>query len=468
MNRNIVISLLMLLLLINFVHSQGNDIILSENFDGSPTLIDSGLTGTTSTITSAKYFSGPKSLYMDNQNSGKFSKRYNLGGSYDTLYARYMFLTGDSASSCWNSGQHYKNMGFEGGTESCKGGAYTSDGTDCFTVRSRFNWPYLGVHVESSPYPGLFDHMNTNVKVNDGNWHCYEIKVQLNNPSLSDGEIRTWVDGNEVVKSNLKFRTVGTLKINKWWFTYWANDQWCGPLYLDDLVISKSRIGCPGQQKAATPLLSPNGGTFQNSVGVDLSTATAGALVYYTKDNSLPTQSSTLCGNSCHFSLIQSTTLRAKAFKTGMTESDEASATFTIGGDTTPPVRSSGVPTGTLPSGTIQATMQVTTNKNANCRYSATAGVQYQSMTNTFSTTGGSSHSTLLTGLSNGNSYTRFIRCKDTSGNENPDDYAIAFSVSSTTNSCPWDFTGQNGVPDGVVGMVDLITEVGHFGTCPG
>ena len=53
-----------------------------------------------------------------------------------------------------------------------------------------------------------------------------------------------------------------------------------------------------------------------------------------------------------------------------------------------PPVRSNGFPTGTLPAGTTQATMGLTTNEAATCRYGLVGGVAYASMTSTFATTG--------------------------------------------------------------------------------
>ena len=45
-----------------------------------------------------------------------------------------------------------------------------------------------------------------------------------------------------------------------------------------------------------------------------------------------------------------------------------------IGTDTTPPVRSNGQPTGTLPAGTTQTTLSLTTNESATCRYGTTQG----------------------------------------------------------------------------------------------
>jgi len=108
------------------------------------------------------------------------------------------------------------------------------------------------------------------------------------------------------------------------------------------------------------------------------------------------------------------------------------SATPTPTPDTTPPVRSNGFPSGTLSSGITQTTLSLTTNENATCRYSTVANTAYSSMTNTFSTTGGTSHSMTITGLSNGNTYNYYIRCQDAAGNANTDDYTITFSVATS------------------------------------
>ena len=102
-----------------------------------------------------------------------------------------------------------------------------------------------------------------------------------------------------------------------------------------------------------------------------------------------------------------------------------------IGTDTTPPTRSNGQPTGTLPAGTTQTTLSLTTNESATCRYGTTAGIAYASMPNTFATTGGTNHSTSVSGLANGGSYTYYVRCQDAATNANPDDFTIAFSVAN-------------------------------------
>jgi hypothetical protein len=52
-------------------------------------------------------------------------------------------------------------------------------------------------------------------------------------------------------------------------------------------------------------------------------------------------------------------------------------------------------------------------------------------MPSTFATTGGTNHSTSLTALSNGTSYTYYVRCQDAATNANPDDFTIAFQVAN-------------------------------------
>ena len=106
------------------------------------------------------------------------------------------------------------------------------------------------------------------------------------------------------------------------------------------------------------------------------------------------------------------------------------------------PVASGGQPTGVLPSGTTQATLSLNTNENATCRYATTSGVPYASMANTFSTTGGTTHSTLVTGLVNGTNHSYYVRCQDAAGHPDTYDYVIAFGVSSTSTTASSTFSG--------------------------
>ena len=97
----------------------------------------------------------------------------------------------------------------------------------------------------------------------------------------------------------------------------------------------------------------------------------------------------------------------------------------------TPPVLSNGSPSGTLSYGTTSTTLALTTDENATCKYDTVPGTSYASMPNTFTTTGSTSQSTSITGLSSGNSYSYYVRCQDTLGNTDSADYLITFNISS-------------------------------------
>jgi len=100
------------------------------------------------------------------------------------------------------------------------------------------------------------------------------------------------------------------------------------------------------------------------------------------------------------------------------------------GVDTTPPTLSNGAPSGILTAGTISTTVSLTTNEAATCKYSTTAGIDYGSIVNTFSTTGATIHSSAIS-VSDGNNYSYYVRCQDLFSNANTVDYSISFSVAS-------------------------------------
>ena len=104
--------------------------------------------------------------------------------------------------------------------------------------------------------------------------------------------------------------------------------------------------------------------------------------------------------------------------------------------DTTPPSRSNGVPFGgpLQSAGTTLTTIFLDTDDTARCRYATVEGVAYAAMTDTFTNTGGIKHSTLVTGLLSGITFSYFVRCVDDAGNKNTNDFLIKFSVAAPVN----------------------------------
>ncbi len=113
------------------------------------------------------------------------------------------------------------------------------------------------------------------------------------------------------------------------------------------------------------------------------------------------------------------------------------SSTIFVTVDNTAPVRSGRSPSGSLTVDTTSTTLSLFTNEAATCKYSTTANVAYGSMANTFGTTGGVSHSTAISGLSNGSSYAYYVRCIDTHNNADTSDYVISFTIATAPNNPP-------------------------------
>lgn len=80
-----------------------------------------------------------------------------------------------------------------------------------------------------------------------------------------------------------------------------------------------------------SPTASPIGGTYISNQTVNLSCATAGASIYYTTNDTIPTPNSTLYTGP--IAVATSQTIRAIAIKPGMTTSNVLVATYTISAD---------------------------------------------------------------------------------------------------------------------------------------
>ena len=100
-------------------------------------------------------------------------------------------------------------------------------------------------------------------------------------------------------------------------FRYYTSSQKAIQLY--------KKVGTP---KVATPTFSPAAGTYTSAQSVEISCDTQGATIYYTTDGSTPTTSSSVYSSAINVN--STTTIKAIAVKSGMDDSEVATATYTI------------------------------------------------------------------------------------------------------------------------------------------
>ena len=107
----------------------------------------------------------------------------------------------------------------------------------------------------------------------------------------------------------------------------------------------------PDEETVATPTFSPPEGTYTSAQNVSISCATPGATIYYSIDGSAPSTRYT-----GPVTIASTATLKAKATKSGWTDSPIASATYTI--NITP--NTVATPTFSPPGGTYTSAQNVT------------------------------------------------------------------------------------------------------------
>jgi len=241
-------------------------------------------------------------------------------------------------------------------------------------------------------------------------WYCFEIRWKQTSPY----RFTVWRDGVQVYDAIPA--SIGSMNYLLFGFINAAGTSsgFSAYYWLDGLCTSASRI-----YPASTIQISgDNGSTWTTQEPT------------YLSDTSVTIRA--------NFPTLSTTSYKLRIIN----NRQETSATYDLNtgslsgppADTTPPVISNGSPSGALSYGTTSTNLAVSTDENATCRYS-TSDVAYASMANTFSTTGSTSHSQTLTGLTSGSSYRYYVRCIDTSSNANTSSTVLSFDVPSTDGS---------------------------------
>lgn len=112
-------------------------------------------------------------------------------------------------------------------------------------------------------------------------------------------------------------------------YTGLSTNQWSQTLgsqaRFTSIVVTYSN---GGQETVATPTFSPAEGTYTEAQNVTISCTTDGATIHYTTNGDVPTTSSAVY--STPIAISETTTVKALGVKTGMSNSNVASATYTI------------------------------------------------------------------------------------------------------------------------------------------
>jgi hypothetical protein len=158
---------------------------------------------------------------------------------------------------------------------------------------------------------------------------------------------------------------------------------------------SVAKVTVTSLTHAATPTASPIGGAVASGTNVMLSTATSGATIYYTTEGSTPTNSST--AYSTPISVTNAMTIKAIAVKSGMTNSDIMSESYTMYVPGAPTIVSAAAGNGQI-------------NLSWNPVSGSTGYEVYKSVTSdtygaAVATVSGSVYSYNVTGLANGTTY---------------------------------------------------------------
>lgn len=194
------------------------------------------------------------------------------------------------------------------------------------TIRARaFKEGMLASDVSSAEYTISYLYADDPVFQPAGGTFDKDITVSITSAS-ENANISYTTNGQEPTESSLKFIDLLAIKGNGTGVTIKAK------AFKDGFKPSKvvSQTYNINYAAVSTPQFDPLAGNYDKDIKVNISTLTNGANVHYTEDGTEPTQNSALFVSPISIAGNTVKTIKAKAFKEGMTESSTAAGTFTV------------------------------------------------------------------------------------------------------------------------------------------
>lgn len=211
-----------------------------------------------------------------------------------------------------------QNVAYFDKTPGNKGGRYRNDDVDIWSIGP--NNYYTGANASG-------EWLNYSIGVPfDG---IYRLDIRTATPK-SDRRVRVEFDGVDKTGSLTIPGTGGWIN----WNSLIADVELSSGEQVMRLVMEKGGLNIDrisvlylgDEATAATPSITPNGGSFSGSVKVTLKTPTPGAVIYYTVDGTTPTTDSLQYAGP--FVLTANAIVKAFAVKSGYNDSSVASAAF--------------------------------------------------------------------------------------------------------------------------------------------
>jgi len=260
---------------------------------------------------------------------GTYSSAQNVTISCSTAGATIRYTTNGSDPT--SSSTQYSGPITVNSTTTIKAKAFKSGMTESYTASASYtiNAPSVttlsnGQTLSSrSGSQGSVAHFKISVpsgqsslviKIWGGSGDCDLYVKRGSQASTSSYDYRPYLGGNDETV------TVNSPASGDWYIMLHGFSAYSGLSLQATYAAAPSRV--------ATPTFSPAGGTYSSAQNVTISCSTAGATIRYTTNGSEPTSSSTQYSGP--ITVNSTTTIKAKAFKSGMTDSETASATYTI------------------------------------------------------------------------------------------------------------------------------------------